>query len=129
MFLLSCSLLEFIDVGKKESALEILNDIIRSKKHRQWSKTHEQIMFLFTKLCVELQRSAFAKDGLYQYRNLCKEASSLNSFKNVLEHFLSLAQKKAAEARAESEQTALQDIEDLDYLQTPERCECVCVCV
>ena len=70
-------------MDKKESALEVLNDVIRSKKHRQtWTKTHELIMKLFAELCVDLQRSAFAKDGLYQYRNICKDVS-LNSFEVV----------------------------------------------
>lgn len=79
-------------------------------------------MILFTRLCVELQRSSFAKDGLYQYRNICKDAS-LHSFEVVVKKFLELANSKANDARQESEQTAstLQDIEDLDYMQTPER--------
>ena len=74
--------IEFVEVGKSESALEVLNDVIRSKKHRQWSETHENIMRLYLKLCVELQRSSVAKDGLYQYRNICKD-SNLNSFQKV----------------------------------------------
>ena len=74
---------EFIEVDKKESALECLNDVIHSKKHRQtWTTTHELIMRLFVELCVDLQRSAFAKDGLYQYRNICREVS-LHSFEVV----------------------------------------------
>ncbi|KAL5471152.1 hypothetical protein EMCRGX_G029236 [Ephydatia muelleri] len=120
---------EFIKVGNKESALEVLNDIIRSKKHRQWSKAHEEIMVLFMGLCVDLQRSAFAKDGLYQYRNICKEATTLSSFKNVVEHFLGLAAEKAKDAKEKSvqvtlkeksDQAALLDVEDLDNVQTPE---------
>ena len=74
---------EFIEVDKKESGLECLNDVIHSKKHRQtWTTTHEHIMKLFVELCVDLQRSAFAKDGLYQYRNICREVS-LHSFEVV----------------------------------------------
>ena len=70
-------------MDKKESALECLNDVIHSKKHRQtWTTTHEHIMRLFVELCVDLQRSAFAKDGLYQYRNICREVS-LHSFEVV----------------------------------------------
>ena len=76
---------EFIEVDKKESALECLNDVIHSKKHRQtWTTTHELIMRLFVELCVDLQRSAFAKDGLYQYRNICRDVS-LHSFEVVSE--------------------------------------------
>ena len=100
---------EFIDIGKKASGLEVLNDIIRSKKHRQWSKTHESIMLLFTELCVDLQRSSFAKDV------------ALNSFEVVVKAFLALAKEKASAAREESEQATLVEIEDLDYIQTPER--------
>ena len=108
----------------------MLNDIIRSKKHRQWSKAHEEIMTLFMGLCVDLQRSAFAKDGLYQYRNICKEATTLSSFKNVVEYFLGLAAEKAKDAKEKSmqvtlkeksDQAALLDVEDLDNVQTPER--------
>ena len=70
-------------MDKKESALECLNDVIHSKKHRQaWTQTHELIMRLFVELCVGLQRSAFAKDGLYQYRNICRDVS-LHSFEAV----------------------------------------------
>ena len=93
--------------------------MIRSKKHRQWSETHESIMKLYVRLCVELQKSLSAKDGLYQYRNICKD-TNLNSFKCVIEEFLNMAEKKAADAREESTQTVL-DIEDLDAMQTPER--------
>lgn len=39
-------------------------------------------MKLFVELCVDLQRSAFAKDGLYQYRNICRDVS-LHSFELV----------------------------------------------
>lgn len=87
-------------------------------------------MILFTRLCVELQRSSFAKDGLYQYRNICKDAS-LHSFEVVVKKFLELANSKANDARQESEQTAstLQDIEDLDYMQTPERWVGFCMCL
>lgn len=110
---------EFIDVGKKISAVEILSDVIRSKKHHQWSTTHENIMQLYLKLCVELQKSVPAKDGLYQYRKICKDVN-LESFQRVIEVFLNQAEKKAAEARESSTQTVL-DIEDLDMIQTPER--------
>lgn len=92
---------------------------MRSKKHRQWSETHEHIMKLYLQLCTELQRSLSAKDGLYQYRNICKD-TNLNSFKKVIEGFLGLAELKASTAREESAQTVL-DIEDLDAIQTPER--------
>ena len=106
-------------MDKKDSALEVLNYVIRSKKHRQWSETHEVIMRQYLELCVDMQRSAVAKDGLYQYRNICKDAN-LESFRKVLDEFLLLAEKKASDAREQSQQTVL-DVEDLDAVQTPEK--------
>ena len=112
---------EFIEVDKRDSALEVLNDVIRSRKHRQkWTEVHEKIMMLYTELCVELQRSSFAKDGLYQYRNICKEVAP-NSFEKVIKSFLEKAEKKANSAREQSEATVLQEVEDLDAVVTPER--------
>ena len=72
----------------------------------------------YLELCVEMQWSAVAKDGLYQYRNICKDAN-LESFRKVLDEFLLLAEKKASDAREQSQQTVL-DVEDLDAVQTPE---------
>ena len=132
---------EFIKVDEKESALEVLNDVLRSRKHRgKWTSTHESIMLLFTQLCIDLHRSSYAKDGLYQYRNICKEANP-SSFEKVccsymcvhpnahllthvqvVKEFLENAEKKASAARQQSEQAVLQDVEDLDYDITPERC-------
>ena len=111
--------LEFIEDDKKDSALQALNNVIRSKEHRTWTLTHESIMHLFTELCVDLQRSSFAKDGLYQYRNICKGAN-LKSFETVVKAFLGLAESKANAAREESEHAVLQEVEDFDVIQTPE---------
>lgn len=114
-------------MGEKESALEVLNDVLRSRKHRvKWTSTHEDIMILFTTLCIDLHRSSYAKDGLYQYRNICKEANPA-SFEKVVKQFLLSAEKKVSKAREESEQAV--DVEDLDNDVTPERCACVCLCV
>ena len=146
---LCCFVPEFIKVDEKESALEVLNDVLRSRKHRgKWTSTHESIMLLFTQLCIDLHRSSYAKDGLYQYRNICKEANP-SSFEKVccsymyvyahthththththllthvqvVKEFLENAEKKASAARQQSEQAVLHDVEDLDYDITPERC-------
>ncbi len=112
---------EFIKVGEKESALEVLNDVLRSRKHRgKWTTNHENIMKLFTQLCIDLHRSSFAKDGLYQYRNICKETNPA-SFEKVVREFLANAEQKATKAREESDKAVLQEVEDLDNDVTPER--------
>ena len=76
--------------------MEVLEFVIQSKKYRQWSEAHEVIMHQYLVLCVDLQESAAAKDGLYQYRNICKDVN-LDSFRRVLDDFLALAEKKASE--------------------------------
>jgi len=75
--------LEFIDVGKKQRALDALYDVIKSKRHRTWQKIHEPIMEKYLDLCVELKKSHIAKEGLYQYKNICQQV--LNTFILVTE--------------------------------------------
>lgn len=62
--------LELIDVGKKQRALETLFEVITSRRHRTWTKTHEPLMEKFLELCVELKKSQMAKDGLHQYKTI-----------------------------------------------------------
>lgn len=62
--------LELIDVGKKQRALETLFEVITSRRHRTWTKTHEPLMEKFLELCVELKKSQLAKDGLHQYKTI-----------------------------------------------------------
>jgi hypothetical protein len=69
-------LAEFIDVGKKQRALDALYDVIKSKRHRTWQKIHEPIMEKYLQLCVELKKSHVAKEGLYQYKNICQQVCS-----------------------------------------------------
>ncbi len=60
-------------MGKKQRALDALYDVIKSKKHRTWQKIHEPIMELYLELCVELKKSHIAKEGLFQYKNICQQ--------------------------------------------------------
>lgn len=64
---------EFLEVGKKQPALDVLYDVIKSKKHRTWQKIHEPIMLKYLELCVDLRKSHLAKEGLYQYKNICQQ--------------------------------------------------------
>ena len=70
-----CNTLEFLDVGKLKPALEVLSDVLRSKKHRTWQKVHEPIIEQYLNLCVELRKSQAAKEGLYQYKIICQQVS------------------------------------------------------
>ncbi|XP_013781691.1 eukaryotic translation initiation factor 3 subunit A-like [Limulus polyphemus] len=109
---------EFIDVGKKQRALDALYDVIKSRKHRTWTKIHEPIMTKYLELCVELKKSHTAKEGLFQYRNICQQVN-IKSLEDVVRMYLRLAEEKTEAARQESQQSIL-DIDDLDQMQTPE---------
>jgi len=109
---------EFIDVGKKQRALDALYDVIKSKKHRTWQKTHEPIMEKYLSLCVELRKSHIAKEGLYQYKNICQQVN-ISSLVEVVKNYISLAEEKTEAARKESHQTVV-DIDDLDLPDSPE---------
>ncbi|GIX77708.1 eukaryotic translation initiation factor 3 subunit A [Caerostris extrusa] len=108
---------EFSDVGKKQAALDALYDVIKSRKHRTWQKIHEPIMNKYLELCVELKKSHVAKEGLFQYRNICQQVN-IKSLEDVVRNYLRLAEQKTEAAREESQ--AVVDIDDLDQVQTPE---------
>ncbi|XP_056291869.1 eukaryotic translation initiation factor 3 subunit A [Pseudoliparis swirei] len=109
---------EFLEVGKKQPALDVLYDVIKSKKHRTWQKIHEPIMLKYLDLCVDLRKSHLAKEGLYQYKNICQQVN-IKSLEDVVRAYLKLAEEKTETAKGESQQMVL-DIEDLDNIQTPE---------
>ncbi|GBM00210.1 Eukaryotic translation initiation factor 3 subunit A [Araneus ventricosus] len=109
---------EFSDVGKQQAALDALYDVIKSRKHRTWQKIHEPIMNKYLELCVELKKSHVAKEGLFQYRNICQQVN-IKSLEDVVRRYLALAEEKTEAAREESQQ-AVVDIDDLDQVQTPE---------
>lgn len=111
---------EFIDVGKKQRALDTLYEVIRSKKHRAWQKIHEQIMRSYLNLCVELKESHMAKDGLHQYKTICQNVN-VKSLEDVINGFLQLAEEKAEKAKKESsDANTIVDVDDLEQINSPE---------
>ncbi|CAF0947652.1 unnamed protein product [Adineta ricciae] len=109
---------ELIDVGKKQRALETLFEVITSRRHRTWTKTHEPLMEKFLELCVELKKSQLAKDGLHQYKTI-SQTVSVKSLEDVIMKFLKLGEQRCSEAR-QAATNALVDIDDLEVIQTPE---------
>ncbi|CAM1317879.1 EIF3A (predicted), partial [Pycnogonum litorale] len=103
---------------KKQRALDALYDVIKSKKHKTWQKIHEPIMNQYLVLCVDLKKSHIAKEGLFQYRNICQQMN-IKSLEDVVRGYLKLAEDKTDEARQQSQQ-AVVDIDDLDQITTPE---------
>ncbi|PWA69667.1 eukaryotic translation initiation factor 3 subunit A [Artemisia annua] len=111
---------ELINVGQKQDALQVLHDLITSKRYRAWQKTHEKIMFKYIELCVEMRRGRFAKDGLIQYRIICQQVN-VTSLEEVIKHFMDLSTKKAELARSQAQ--ALEDALDVDDLEADKRPE------
>ncbi|KAK6915640.1 Proteasome component (PCI) domain, partial [Dillenia turbinata] len=111
---------ELINVGQKQDALQVLHDLITSKRYRAWQKTHERIMFKYVELCVEMRRGRFAKDGLIQYRIICQQVN-VSSLEEVIKHFMHLSTERAEMARnqARALEEAL-DVEDLEADHRPE---------
>lgn len=110
---------EFIKVGKPSRALDTLYDVIKSKKrnHTYSEKLIEEIMFRYLELCVDLKKSHVAKEGLFQYRNMC-QSTNVASLAAVVQGYLTMAEKKTESAKQESIDKV--DVDDLDNLATPE---------
>lgn len=89
---------ELENVGQRGSALQTLHDIVTSKKHRTWSKTHESIMIKHLDLVVEMKKRNYAKEALMQYRNMC-QAVNIASLEEVIKYFLKKTSDKAEEAQ------------------------------
>ncbi|KAL6970708.1 Eukaryotic translation initiation factor 3 subunit A [Sarracenia purpurea var. burkii] len=111
---------ELINVGQKQDALQVLHDLITSKRHRAWQKTLERIMFKYIELCVDMRRGRFAKDGLIQYRIVCQQVN-VTSLEEVIKHFMHLSTERAEMARNQAQ--ALEEALDVDDLEADKRPE------
>jgi len=109
---------EFISVNKKKDALAALHEIIKDRRHKQWSSIHEQIMLKHLELCVELKEAGTAKDALYQYKTLTQQVA-VGSLETVMKHLIKLAEQRAESAQKESIEK-IEEIDDLDSGDAPE---------
>ncbi len=110
---------EYENVGKPMLALDTLRDIIR--RHKTWTKTHEQIMIKFIDLAISLRKGRVAKDGLHQYKNITNQ-TSISSLEIVIRHFLRSSESRVENAlkEARGDDNAVLDVEDLEEAETPE---------
>jgi len=110
---------EFIKVGKPARALDTLYEVIKSKKrnHSVSEKLIEEIMFRYLELCVDLKKSHVAKEGLFQYRNMC-QSTNVASLASVVQGYLNMAEKRTESARQESADSV--EVDDLENIATPE---------
>ncbi|GAA51591.1 translation initiation factor 3 subunit A, partial [Clonorchis sinensis] len=109
---------ELIKCDKKAIALEILYDVMKLRRAKQWQKVLEELMMLFVELCVELRKNVHFRKVIYQYKNISVMENTA-SLEQVIRYYLTLIKNRTEEAQRESK-TAVMDIEDLDVLETPE---------
>jgi len=109
----------FLAVGKKQAGLEVLIDLLRSKKHRSYTKDHDDIINVYLDITIDLKKSQQAKEGLYQFKNISQSVCP-KSLENVIVRFLEKSESRTEEARLQSQQIAERRVEDLDLMDQPE---------
>ena len=114
--------LELKGIRQEEAALELLHDVLSSRRHRTWSPAYEQIMIAYLDLCLQLHRSREAKDGLHQYRNLSQNQAP-GSLEKVIRYLMEKAENKCTEAKAFVDAATLASTEindDTDFGASPQ---------
>ncbi|KAJ6260973.1 Eukaryotic translation initiation factor [Drechslerella dactyloides] len=111
---------ELIAVDQSAAALQILHEHITSKRSRNTPiASLEPVILLFIDLCVDLRKGKTAKDGLYQYKNIAQN-TTVQTIEMVLRIFIEKSEAKVTEAQQRAEQINLEQVEDLEALETPE---------
>ena len=111
---------DLVEVGRPMLALEALHDLVSNRKHRTWTRTHEEIMIMFMDLCITLNQPQLAKDGLHQYKTIC-QLSALPSLEKVVRHYIKCLEDKVKSAKGEADKLKfVLDVDDLENIETPE---------
>ena len=110
---------ELVGVKRERDALELLHQLLKARRHRTWTKTHEKVIFLYIEICVETRNQNMAKDGLHCYRNIA-QAQAPQSLESAIAYLLKLANKKAKAAMNMIGEQTLGEVEDLENQTTPE---------
>jgi translation initiation factor 3 subunit A len=114
---------ELISVGQKSSALDVLETVIKSKRHRQWSPILEDIVKKFLSLCTEKREPRRAREGLVQYRQITQSATQgPDSIRKVVANFVAEGESmvREAERKAGLGADAVANLQDLEAEETPE---------
>ncbi|KAK4948811.1 eukaryotic translation initiation factor 3 subunit A, partial [Elasticomyces elasticus] len=118
---------ELVTLNNKQAALNVLHEHVTSKRTRNSTiAALEPVMLLFVELCVDLKKGKSAKDGLYNYKNTSQN-TNVATIETVFRRFIELAEQKVAEAQAKAdevstaaESTTLDNVGDLEAIETPE---------
>ena len=98
--------LELESIKQHGAALELLSEVLGgSRRQRTWAPIYEQIMIVYLKLCLHMQKSREAKDGLHQYRNL-SQSQAPGSLEKVMRYVMEEAEKRAHQAKVNAEAVA-----------------------
>ncbi|KAL3945639.1 MAG: hypothetical protein SGBAC_000295 [Bacillariaceae sp.] len=91
--------LELQGINQEVAALELLHEVLSSRRHRTWSPAYEQIMIAYLNLCLKLHKAREAKDGLHQYRNLA-QSQAPGSLEKVIRYLVERAEEQCTKAKA-----------------------------
>ncbi|KII63200.1 Eukaryotic translation initiation factor 3 subunit A [Thelohanellus kitauei] len=108
---------EFLDHGKRDSALAVLFEALRVRRGKSWSSSLEDVMTKFVNLCLNMKNTQALRDGANQFKLLC-QLTNVGSFEAIMRHFFDLCIEEADKAREQSREKTL--TEDLDQIETPE---------
>ena len=97
--------LELQGIHQSEAALQLLHEVLSSRRHRTWSPAFEQIMIAYLDLCLKLHKAREAKDGLHQYRNLA-QSQAPGSLEKVIRYLLEKAEAQCSKAKAGADAAA-----------------------
>jgi len=107
---------------REQQALKILSEVIKNRKFRQWNpKFHPDIFKQYIELCVKLQKSYAAKEGLYSCKTMAQHQHP-EELNNVIRYYMKLAKERIISAKKESKESldSLKEVNDLDEYVTPE---------
>lgn len=105
--------LELEGIHQYDAALELLQEVLSSRRNRTWSLAFESIMIAYLDLCLKLHKSREAKDGLHQYRNMASTQAP-GSLEKVLRYLMEKAEAKCTEAKAYVDAETLADSNEDD---------------
>ena len=114
---------EFIGVNQRNAALEVLEAVIKSKRHKQWMPVMEDILKKFLSLCTEMRQNRKAKEGLIQYRQIAQNVpNGPESILKVVTSFIGDGEKavREAEEKAGLGADSVANLQDLEAEETPE---------
>eukprot|EP00466_Bigelowiella_natans_P011152 jgi/Bigna1/47773/estExt_Genewise1.C_180020 len=105
----------FLKINEAQKALDHLEKLLGSKRHRSWVKTHEKIMLLYIEHAVNLRKSM--RFVFIQYRMIASKHGP--SMAAITRFFRDLVEKKAAEAKAEAVKAG-DAVDNVELEETPE---------